>query len=73
MNMSRMTKKRIKVGNDLDRFAGKWVALLDNKVVDVADQLPTLVLKMKQKKIERKASVMLVPRKDEGPYILFVV
>lgn len=65
--------KRVKIKEDLSRFAGKWVAFVDGKVADSADKLPKLMLKIKQKKIDRKASLMLVPRKDEGPYILILI
>lgn len=62
--------KRIKIKEDLNRFAGKWVAFVDGKVTDSADKLPKLMLKIKQKKLTQKASLMLVPRNDEGPYVL---
>lgn len=65
--------KRIKIREDLNRFAGQWVAFVDGKVADSADKLPKLVLKIKQKKLGDKASLMLVPRKDEGPYILIFI
>ena len=60
-----------KSSRDLYRYAGKWVALAGWAVVDSAKSLPELMEKVKQKKTEAKVSVMLVPRKDEGPYILF--
>ena len=65
--------KRIKIGSDLNRFSGKWVAFVNGRVVESADKLPKLMLKMRQKKLERSASLMLVPRKDEGPFILIVI
>ncbi|MBI4121454.1 MAG: hypothetical protein HY470_00655 [Candidatus Ryanbacteria bacterium] len=57
---------------DLTRFAGRWVAFAGEKVVESAPSLSVLMLKLKQRKPVGKPSVMLVPRKDEGPYILFL-
>lgn len=56
----------------LDKFAGKWVAFVDGKIVGVENSLPELMKQVKKKKISKKPSVLLVPRKDEGPYILFL-
>lgn len=71
--MKNIVGKRTKIREDVSRFAGKWVAFVDGKVVDSADKLPKLMLKIKQKKIDQKASLMLIPRKDEGPYILILI
>ena len=71
--MTKAIGKRIIIKEDLNRFAGKWVAFVDGKIADSADKLPKLMLKIKQKKLDQKASLMLVPRKDEGPYILVLI
>lgn len=55
---------------DLAPYAGKWVALINREVKAKAQSLPALMEELKKKNIAQKASVMLVPRKDEGPYIL---
>ncbi|OGZ94128.1 MAG: hypothetical protein A2131_02125 [Candidatus Sungbacteria bacterium GWC2_49_10] len=55
---------------NLNRFSGKWVAFIEREVVESAKTLPSLMEKLKSKKLKRKPSVMLIPRKDEGPYIL---
>lgn len=56
----------------LDKYTGKWVAFIDGKIVGVGKSLPDLIKNVKKKRISRKPSVLLVPRKDEGPYILFL-
>ncbi|GEM_PF-1900726 len=58
---------------NLERFAGKWVAFLDRQVIESGGTLPSLMEKLKRKKFKQKPSVMLVPRKDEGPYILGIL
>lgn len=63
-------KKSIK--GDLTAFAGKWVALVKGEVVDWAATLPELMGKLKRRGFREKPSIMLVPRKDEGPYILIL-
>jgi hypothetical protein len=64
-------KKRIR--RDVGRFAGRWVALVGDTVLDSAPTLPELVAKIKRRKTSGKPSIMLVPRKDEGPYILIAL
>ena len=66
-------KSKTKSRHDLDRLAGKWVAFIGGRVVDSAATLPALVAKIRRKKFASKPSVMLVPRKDEGPYILITL
>lgn len=64
--MARKTKK-----NDLKRFEGKWVVIIDNnKVVDFDDNFDNLIQRAQKKSLLNKANIFLVPRKDEGPYIL---
>ena len=67
--MSAMTIK----GKNLERYAGKWVALVDGRVVESAAELPILMRKIKTKRLKRRPSVFLVPRKDEGPYVLITI
>ena len=55
---------------NLTPYAGRWVALVNQEVKAKAQSLPALMEQLKKKNIVEKASVMLVPRKDEGPYIL---
>jgi hypothetical protein len=70
--MSLVKRKRESTKADIDRFAGKWVAMIGSRVVASADTLPHLADKIRHKWSPRKPSVMLIPRKDEGPYILMM-
>jgi len=54
----------------LDKYAGKWVAFVDEEVVTWADSLEELDKKIKEIKPRKEPVYFLVPRKDEGPYIL---
>ena len=67
--MSTITTKE----ENLERYAGKWVALVDGQVVEHAVELPILMRKIREKRFKRRPSVFLVPRKDEGPYVLIVI
>jgi len=58
---------------ELDRYAGQWVAFVEDKIVAQDDTLKGLTKEMDAKGLRKKASVFLVPRKDEGPYILSLV
>lgn len=57
---------------DLRIHAGKWVAFVNQKVVESAPSLDNLMSKVQNRKFKSQPSVMLVPRKDEGPYVLFL-
>lgn len=61
----KMRSKRI----NLDHCSGKWVAFISNQPVEWAESLPLLIQKVKKKPLPQEPSFMLVPRKDEGPYI----
>lgn len=71
MKTQSATIKGKKSRRDLAPYAGRWVALVNREVQAAAQSLPALVKELKERKIAQKSSVMLVPRKDEGPYILF--
>lgn len=58
---------------ELNRYAGKWVAFVNGRIVAAADYLPALEKEVKEKKLEKRAVYFLVPRKDEGPYIRKIV
>jgi len=58
---------------ELDRYAGQWVAFVEDKIVAQDDTLKGLTKEMDAKGLRKKASVFLVPRKDEGPYILSLI
>lgn len=54
----------------LDRYAGKWVALIDDKVIAWGRNLEELENKIKRLKLKVEPTFFLVPRKDEGLYVL---
>lgn len=51
----------------LDRYAGEWVAFVNGKVVAHQSNLRKLMKKIK--KLKKNPSVLLVPKRGEGPYI----
>ena len=51
----------------LDRYAGEWVAFANGKVV--AHQTTLRKLMRRVEKLKKKPSVLLVPKKTEGPYV----
>ena len=55
----------------LERYAGKWVAFIEEKVVAFANSLEELEKKIKKIKPKKEPVYFLVPRKDEGPYVLY--
>jgi len=65
-------KKRLRKAK-LDNYAGKWVAFRREIIVASADTLKELMKEIDAKGLRKKVSVFLVPRKDEGPYILFIL
>lgn len=56
----------------IDRYAGEWVAFLKGEIVEHDKELPGLMATLRERGLEKKASVLLVPRKDEGPYVLLI-
>jgi len=62
----KLNKKKISLG----KYAGKWVALIGNKVVASAKTLKKLEEKIRKKKIKEEPVLFLVPKKKEGPYVL---
>lgn len=68
--------KRVSVSTaQMGKFEGKWIAIdsKNQKIIAVGDTLKDigpLVSSKKGKEEKIKASALLVPRKDEGPYVL---
>lgn len=56
----------------LNQFSGQWVAILDGRIIAAAENLPDLMTTLKQQTFKKEPAVMLVPRKNEGPYVLRV-
>lgn len=69
------TKKQKEL--DLSKYAGKWVAILGNKVVAHSENINE-VAKYTVKDIndptpaEKIPALFKVPRPDEGPYVLII-
>lgn len=63
---------RDKKVENLSRYAGQWVALVAGEVVAYNDTLKNLMAEVEALGVSAKASVFLVPRKDEGPYVLIL-
>ncbi len=59
-------KKRI----NLSKLSGKWVAFIDETPILWDENLSLLMRKVKEKSLPKEPSVMLIPRKDEGLYLL---
>ena len=70
MTQTKTSLKSNKKATPLDKYAGKWVAFVDEKVIAWADNLEELDKKIKKLKPKQEPTFFLVPRKDEGPYIL---
>jgi len=54
----------------LNRLAGEWVALSNGKTIAHGGTLKKLMKKVKKFKGNQKPSVMLIPKKTEGNYII---
>lgn len=66
-----MTRKG-KHAPTLTAYAGKWVAFSNNRVIAVGPSLPEVMGKLSTRTPRPKVSVFLVPRRDEGPYVLVI-
>ena len=67
--MARRTKRT----PDLVAYAGKWVALSRNRVLVAGRSLPEVMRKLPPRAARLRPSVFLVPRRDEGPYVLVML
>lgn len=71
--MSKITVKSNKEITSLDKYSGKWVAFIGKRIVASDETLKDLMVRVKKIGLEKKVSVFLVPRKDEGPYVLIIL
>ncbi len=69
MKTSKTLIKTEKSAVSLDRYAGQWVAFADGEVVAHGGSLRRLMEKVKSLKRVRRPSVLLVPKRSEGPYV----
>jgi len=71
MNRSHISINQGRKTIALDRYAGQWVAFADGKVISHEGSLKRLMKKVnKQKGARKKSSVLLVPKKTEGPHLI---
>jgi len=71
--LCRMVNKKstkVKKNQNLNRYAGEWVVFVDDAIVAHDKVLTEAMGAVKKRGLQNKASVFLVPRKDEGPYVL---
>ncbi|MFH1838525.1 MAG: DUF5678 domain-containing protein [Candidatus Kuenenbacteria bacterium] len=66
------TIKTTKTTKNLEQYAGLWVAFIGKKIISSANTLKELDEKAQKLKIKKTPTYFLVPRQDEGPYILFL-
>lgn len=55
---------------ELAKYAGKWIAVLKNQLLATGDSINEVMQIVKAKDIKDLPLITMVPRKDEGPYIL---
>ncbi len=55
---------------ELENYWGKWVAIVEDKIVASGDSVKEVMEIVKQKKIKEKPLVTLVPARDEETYVL---
>ncbi|MDI6602941.1 MAG: DUF5678 domain-containing protein [Patescibacteria group bacterium] len=68
-----ISKRKISKKIKLNRYAGKWVAFVEGKIVAYNKNLSDLMKEIDLMGLRKKASIFLVPRKDEGPYVLIIL
>lgn len=73
MSTKMLTKIKTNSKHQLRHYAGEWVAFVDDQVVEHSDSLGNLMKKIEARGLKEKISVFLVPRKNEGPYVLVVL
>jgi hypothetical protein len=66
-------KRGSKLSPNLAVYAGKWVAFSDNRIVASGASLPEVMRRVPARKPPLRPSVFLVPRRDEGPYVLAIL
>lgn len=63
----------LKVKKNLGQYAGEWIVFVNDIIVAHDKELTQAMSEVEKKGLQNKASVFLVPRKDEGPYALAVL
>lgn len=65
-------RRQSKRGQDLTAYAGKWVAFSKNRVVAAGTSVSEVMHKLEAQPPRVRPSLFLVPRNDEGPYVLLM-
>jgi len=55
---------------EVEKYAGKWIAVLDNKILASGNSVKEVVALAKKKAARKLPLVTKVPRKDEEMYVL---
>ena len=71
--MMRRSRKSSHREPDLAAYAGKWVALSRTRVLAAGASLSDVMRKLPDRHSRLSPSLFLVPRRDEGPYVLLIV
>lgn len=71
--MATRISSQAKAKKKLDHYAGEWVVFVGDRIVAHDKKLARVMAAVEKKNLQRKASVFLVPRKDEGPYVLLII
>lgn len=56
--------------DELEKYAGKWVAILDEKVIAAGDTVKEVMIVVQKSGVRESPLVTIVPTKDEEMYIL---
>lgn len=56
--------------NCVNKVAGEWVAFANGKIIAHEGTLKKLMKKVKKSKCNQKTSIMLMPKKVEGNFII---
>lgn len=58
---------------ELEKYAGKWIAVLNKKVVGSGDTVTEAMREVDEKGIKQMPLVTSIDRKDEGIYMFYYV
>ncbi|MFA5459792.1 MAG: DUF5678 domain-containing protein [Candidatus Paceibacterota bacterium] len=70
MKKSKISPRESKRNMGLNRTRREWVAFANGKIIAHGETLKKLMKKVKKFKGNQKTSVMLMPKKIEGDYII---
>ena len=70
--VTRRASARRKRPTNLAAYAGQWVTLAGNRVIAAGPSLPDVMEALPTGGPRHQPSLFLVPRRDEGPYVLLI-